>query len=153
MSLYGFCVGDKLGYTTGTCDIIRYRHRMFTHGVAMNILKNLIERCYQRHEKPLKQRRTVVTSAPYKGLPYHFTTYCAHKYPVKLYELEASDISFMPIGLAPWNDEGPMDLGGERFLKRQGIEGLDNQTLAPIMGNSGIHGCSIRTRWRAMARP
>ena len=88
----------------------------------MNILKNLIERCHQRHEKPLKQRRTVVTSAPYKGLPYHFTAYCAHGYPVKLYELEESDISFMPIGHAPWNDDGPRDFGGERFLKRQGIE-------------------------------
>ena len=88
----------------------------------MNVLKNLIERCHQRHEKPLRQRRTVVTSAPYKGLPYHFTVYCAHRYPVKLYELEESDISFMPIGHAPWNDGGPTDFGGERFLKRQGIE-------------------------------
>ncbi len=41
---------------------------------------------------------------------------------MKLYELEASDISFMPIGHAPWNDNGPRDSGGERFLKRQGIE-------------------------------
>lgn len=88
----------------------------------MNILKDLIKRCHQRHEKPLKQRRTVVTSAPYKGLPHHFTVYCAHRYPVKLYELEESDISFMPIGQAPWNDNGPRDFGGERFLKRQGIE-------------------------------
>ena len=87
----------------------------------MNILKNLIERCHQRHEKPLNQRQTVVTSAPYKGLPYHFTVYCAHRYPVKLYELEESGISFMPIGLTPWNDNGPTDLGGDRFLKRQGI--------------------------------
>ena len=88
----------------------------------MNSLKDLIEHCHQRHEKPLRQRRTVVTSAPYKGLPYHFTVYCAHRYPVKLYELEASDISFMPIGRVPWNDHGPRDSGGERFLKRQGIE-------------------------------
>ena len=88
----------------------------------MDTLKDLIKRCHQRHEKSLKQRRTVVTSAPYKGLPYHFTVYCARKYPVKLHELEASDISFMPIGHAPWNDNGPRDFGGERFLKRQGIE-------------------------------
>ena len=88
----------------------------------MNILKNLIERCHQRREKPLKQRRTVVTPAPYKGFPYHFTVYYAHKHPVKLYELEESDISFMPIGSAPWSDNGPRDLGGDRFLKRQGIE-------------------------------
>ena len=88
----------------------------------MNTLKDLIKRCHQRREKQLKQRRTVVTSAPYKGLSYHFTVYCAHKYPVKLYELEESDISFMPIGHAPWNDNGPRDSGGERFLRRQGIE-------------------------------
>ena len=88
----------------------------------MHTLKDIIKRCQQRHEKPLKQRRTVVTSALYKGLPYHFTVYCAHKYPVKLYELEESDISFMPIGPAPWNDTGPRDSRGERFLKRQGIE-------------------------------
>ena len=88
----------------------------------MNVLKNLIERCHQRHKKPLRQRQTQVMSAPYKGLPYHFTVYCAHRYPVKLYELEESDISFMPIGHAPWNDNGPTDFGGERFLKRQGIE-------------------------------
>jgi len=88
----------------------------------MNILKDLIKRCHERHEKPLKQRRTVGTSAPHKGLPYDFTVYCAYRYPVKLYELEESDISFMPIGHAPWNDNGPMDFGGERFLKRQGIE-------------------------------
>ena len=61
-------------------------------------------------------------SAPYKGLPYHFMVYCAHRYPVKLYELEESDISFMPIGRAPRNDHGPRDFGGERFLKRQSIE-------------------------------
>lgn len=88
----------------------------------MNILKNLIERCHQRHEKPLQQQKTVVTSAPYKGLPYHFTVYCAHRHPIKLYELEESDISFMPIGPAPQYDHGPTDFGGDRFLKRQGIE-------------------------------
>ena len=55
-------------------------------------------------------------------LGYHFTVYCAHRTPVKLYELEESDISFMPIGPAPWNDHGPTDSEGERFLKRQGIK-------------------------------
>lgn len=41
---------------------------------------------------------------------------------MKLYELEQADISFMPIGRAPHNDQGPPDFGGERFLKRQGIK-------------------------------
>ena len=36
-------------------------------------------------------------------------------------DLEAANISFMPIGHAPENDQGPKDFGGERFLKRQGI--------------------------------
>ena len=88
----------------------------------MNFLKDIIQQCHQRHEKPLRQRRTAITPAPYKGLPYRFTVYCARKYPVKLYELEQADISFMPIGRAPHYDHGPMDFGGERFLRRQSIE-------------------------------
>ena len=88
----------------------------------MNTLKDIIERCHQRHKKPLRQRKTVITPAPYKGLPYHFTVYCGHRYPVRLYDLEQAAISFMPIGRAPQNDYGPRSFDGERFLKRQGIE-------------------------------
>ena len=95
----------------------------------MNILKDIIQHCHQRHEKPLRQRRTVITPALYKGLPYHFTVYCARKYPVKLYELEQANISFMPIGRAPEHDHGPISFGGERFLKRQGIEDWNPQLL------------------------
>ena len=88
----------------------------------MDILKDIVQRCHQRHEKPLRQRRTVVIPALYKGLPYHFTVYCGRRYPVRLYDLEQADVSFMPIGHAPMYDNGPTDAGGERFLKRQGIE-------------------------------
>ncbi len=89
----------------------------------MNALKDIIQRCHQRHEKPLRhQRKTIVTPALYKGLPYHFTVYCAWRYPMRLYELEQADISFMPIGGAPEHDHGPRGFGGERFLKRQGTE-------------------------------
>ena len=89
----------------------------------MNTLKDIIQRCHQRRENPFRQRKTVITPAVYKGLPYHFTVYCAHGYPpVKLYELEQADVSFMPIGRAPAYENGPTDFGGERFLKRQGIE-------------------------------
>ncbi len=88
----------------------------------MNSLKHLIQRCHERHEKPLRQRKTVVTPALYnKGSPYLFTTYCAQRYPVLLVDLEQANISFMPIGQAPDNDRGPRTLGGERFLKRQRI--------------------------------
>ncbi|MYA68600.1 hypothetical protein F4009_15095 [Candidatus Poribacteria bacterium] len=88
----------------------------------MNPLKDIIQRCHQRHEKPLRQRKTRVTPALYKGLPYNFSVYCAWRYPIRLYELEQADISFMPIGRAPYHDHGPEDFGGERFLKRQNRE-------------------------------
>ena len=89
----------------------------------MNSLRNIIQRCHRRHEKPLKQRKTAITPALYKrGSPFLFTVYCAHRYPVVLADLERADISFMPIGRAPGYDRGPNDFGGERFLKRQGAE-------------------------------
>ena len=89
----------------------------------MDLLKNVIERCHQRHENPLRQRRTVVTPALYnKGYPYQLTVYCAQRYPVLLADLEQADISFMPIGHAPDNDRGPRGFGGERFLSRQGVQ-------------------------------
>ncbi len=88
----------------------------------MDILKDIIQRCHQRHEKPLRQRKTVITPALYKGLAYQFTVYCGHRYRVRLYDLEQADVSFMPIGRAPTYDSGPRDFGGERFLKRQSIE-------------------------------
>ena len=87
----------------------------------MNTLKGILQRCHQRHKKPLRQRKTKVTPALYKGLPYHFTAYCAWRYPVELHELEQSNISFMPIGCAPHHDHGPKNFGGERFLRRQGL--------------------------------
>ncbi len=90
-----------------------------SYGLTMNSLKHIIQRCHQRHKKPLRQRKTRVTPTLYKGLPYHFTVHCAWKYPVRLYELEQADISFMPIGHAPDHDHGPRFFGGKRFLKRQ----------------------------------
>ena len=88
----------------------------------MDLLKNVIERCHQRHKNPLRQRKTVVAPALYnKGYPYQFTVYCAQRYPVLLADLEQADISFMPIGHAPDSDRGPRDFGGKRFLRRQGV--------------------------------
>ena len=91
-----------------------------SYGPAMNPFKDLIQHCHQRYKKPLRQRKTTVSPALYKNYPYHFTVYCAYKYPVRLYEFEQADISFMPIGRAPQHDHSPSDFGGERFLKRQG---------------------------------
>ncbi|MDE0314732.1 MAG: hypothetical protein OXM61_07520 [Candidatus Poribacteria bacterium] len=73
------------------------------------------------------QRQSIVAPLLYKGLPYHFRVYCAHKYTVMLQDLEAADISFMPIGQFPGNDRPPRSFGGERFLERQ--QAKDWETL------------------------
>ena len=86
----------------------------------MDTLKNLIQRCHERRKMSLKQRRTVVTPAPHNtGHPYHMKTFPAFRYPVMLSDMEDSNISFMPIGRAPHNDDGPKELDDRRFLKRQ----------------------------------
>ncbi len=87
--------------------------------MTTNVLPDIISRCHRRREKPLKQRKTIVTPLPYKRLPYYFTAHCAHRYPVILQDLEAAGISFMPIGRAPGSDRPPRSFGGDRFLKRQ----------------------------------
>ena len=91
--------------------------------MPLNSLPDIIQRCHQRHENPLQQRKTILTPTLYdQGYPYQFAVYCAHKHRVLLADLEQADISFMPIGRAPQHDRGPMDFGGERFSKRQGIK-------------------------------
>ena len=87
----------------------------------MNALKDIIQRCHHRHEKPLRQKKTVVTPSAYKGIHHQFTVYCAQRYPVRLYDLEAAGISFMPVGGGPERDRVPRSFGGERFLSRQKI--------------------------------
>ena len=89
--------------------------------MTMNALKDIIQRCHQRREKPLRQKKTVVTPSVYKGIHHHFTAYCAHRYPVSLYDLEEAEISFMPVGGGPEYDRVPQSFGGERFLSRQKI--------------------------------
>ena len=54
---------------------------------------------------------------------------------MQLYELEQADVSFMPIGRAPAYESGPTDFGGERFLKRQGI---DDWEISQWHGSCGI---------------
>ncbi len=90
----------------------------------MNSLKNIIERCHRRREKPLQQRKTTVVAAPYKGgHPYEHTVYYAHGYSETLYALEKVNISFMPIGRAPGNDRGPRSYDApHRYEERQGWE-------------------------------
>ena len=84
---------------------------------------DLIQRCHQRHQKSLRQQKTVATPTMLSAThPHQYTVYCAHKYPVLLDDLEQADISFMPIGRAPEDDSGPRSLMPERFLKRQGMK-------------------------------
>ena len=83
------------------------------------MFKTLLQRCHQRHQKPLHQRKTV--AIPTMHTQEHFfqyRVYCARKHLILLDELEAADISFMPIGRAPENDRGPRHFGGELFGRR-----------------------------------
>ena len=95
--------------------------------MTTNALQDILARCHHRHEQPLKQQKSIVEPLLYKGFPYHFRVYCAHRSPVMLQDLEAADISFMPIGQVPGNDRPPRSFGGERFSKRQ--QATDWETL------------------------
>ena len=69
--------------------------------MVMNSLKDLVQHCHQRHEKSLRQRKTVATPAMYtKDHPRQYSVYCAHRYPVMLHDL-TSGYLFMPMGRAP----------------------------------------------------
>ena len=90
----------------------------------MKVLEDIIQRCHKRHaeRKILRQRQTVVTPALYKRIPYHIKVHCMRSNPLTLDALENADISFMPIGHAPENDQAPRDFGSDRFLKRQSTQ-------------------------------
>ena len=87
----------------------------------MKVLEDIFQRCHKRHAETetLRQRQTVITPALYKSFPYNIKVHCVRSNPLTLDTLEKADISFMPIGHAPENDQGPRDCGGDRFLKRQ----------------------------------
>ena len=89
----------------------------------MDFLKDLIQRCHERHQKPLRQRQTVVAPALDRGHNYHFTVHCARQYPIRLYELQQANISFIPIGRAPHYDDGPRRFSGERVLRQYRLHG------------------------------
>ena len=90
----------------------------------MKVLEDIFQRCHKRHAETetLRQRQTVITPALYKSFPYNIKVHCVRSNPLTLDTLEKADISFMPIGHAPENDQGPRDCGGDRFLKRQGTQ-------------------------------
>ena len=85
----------------------------------MKSMKDIIQQCHERRRKELQQRETIVSPTLHSEHPYHYIVYCAHQYPLLLHNLEQAEISFIPIGQAPF-DRGPMYCGGSRFLRRQG---------------------------------
>ncbi len=96
---------------------------LYYNNIMSDILKNLISLCHERHNNPLRQRRTeVMPATDNRGYPHQHTVYCARNYPVMLYDIEDAGISLMPIGRAPGEDQAPSFFGGERFYKRQGVE-------------------------------
>ena len=117
----------------------------------MNPLKNIIQRCHQRHAKPLRQHKTVAIPSMYtKGHFYQYRVYCGRKYPMLLDDLEAADISFMPTGHAPYNDRGPRHFGGELFTRRTRKEDWDIRrwnTSWGIQVYTGIPSERYGARW------
>ena len=71
-------------------------------------LKKVIQRCRDRKDRTLNQQKTVVLPAGYDEYPYHFRVHHAYEKSVILYALEKANISFMPIGQAPF-DRAPAD--------------------------------------------
>ena len=53
-------------------------------------LEDIIQRCHQRRTHLLEVKKTVVTPSAYKGIHHHFTAYCAQRYPIRLYDLDAA---------------------------------------------------------------
>ena len=119
--------------------------------MMMNSLKDLIAYCHQRHAKPLRQRKTLAMPSMYThGHFYQYKVYCARRCPVLLEDLEAADISFMPIGRAPENDRGPRHFGGELFHRRTRKENWDSRrwdTSWGIQVYTGIPSEHNGARW------
>ncbi len=84
----------------------------------MEFVKDIIQQCHERRRRYLQQQETIVSPTLHGEHPYRYIVYCAHQYPLFLHNLEQANISFMPIGPAPF-DRGPAYCGGSRFLRRQ----------------------------------
>ncbi len=95
------------------------------NGLQNFSLQNLISRCHDRHQNPLKQKKSYSKPRFYKGYPNDFTVRCASKYQVMSHDLETAGISFMPIRQTPRTDHPPRNFAGERFLKHQQVDNWD----------------------------
>ncbi len=89
--------------------------------MALISVDELLQRCHQRHKKPLRQRMTVATPTVYtKDHAHQYAIYCAHRHPVMLHDLEQADISFIPVNRAPDPNEGPANFeGNHQFSQLQ----------------------------------
>ncbi len=85
----------------------------------MQSVKDIIQQCHDQRRRDLQQRETIVSPTLHGEYPYHYIVYCARQHPLLLHDLEQANISFMPIGQAPF-DRGPAYCGGTRLLRRQG---------------------------------
>lgn len=103
----------------------------------MKHIKNLLERCHERHKNPLRQRKTVpVPAMLYQRYPYQYTVYCAQKYPILLDDLDQADISYTAIGKAPKYDNGPSSIRELSNLQRQNLR---NTLVSRWKSSWGIH--------------
>ena len=91
----------------------------------MHFIKDIIQRCHQRHKQTFRQHKTIATPSIFRqSYTHQYTAYCARHYLILLDNLENAGISFMPIGLAPKHENGAQGLavGTRRFTERFGIE-------------------------------
>ena len=112
---------------------------LHAYGSTVNALKDIIQRCHQRHNKSLLQRKTIVTPALDKGRLYHFTALCAYKYPVRLYELERAGISFMPIGAHTSLRSRSEEFWGRTVFETATPNGLGDPAVGKLLGHTDLY--------------
>ena len=87
------------------------------------MIAGIIQQCRERATHSLEQVQTKLLPAGYSGYSYHFEVYYAHEKKTLLRDIEASDISILPIGKAPF-DRAPADWKSEERLEhRQDVRG------------------------------
>ena len=119
--------------------------------MTTNALKNIIARCHQRHEKPLQQQKSIVEPLLYKGLPYHFTVYCAHRYPVTASRPGDGRYFLYAERTVPLATDSSAASGFWRgtVLGTPAGDRLGCQPMAQVMGDSSVYGDALGARWRA----
>ena len=117
----------------------------------MESVKDIIQQCHERRGKDLQQRETIVSPTLHGEYPYHYIVYCARRHPLLLHDLEQADISFMPIGQAPF-DEGASVSWWHTSPKTTRYTQLGAETMVLVVGDSGLYRNAICTRRGELAR-